>query len=99
MLLILLMGLCNHVCFIAGIDYRPLRRNVTLSELQATEVLVVNIIQDNITERTEAFEVRIIIPEETQQLGVSLGTPSVLRVTIGDDDCKPLCLCSQAILY
>ena len=63
-----------------------------MSELKATEILTVNILDDNITERTEGFEVRIIIPEETQQLGVSLGTPSVLSVRIFDDDRKSLCL-------
>ena len=87
------------VDFKAGIDYQPLRRNVTLSDLQATENLEVIILDDSITERTEGFEVRIIIPEETQQLGVSLGTPSVLSVRIFDDDRKLLCLCSWAILY
>ena len=70
-----------------------------MSELQATENLEVIILDDSITERTEEFEVRIIIPEETQQLGVSLGAPSVLSVRIFDDDRKLLCLCSQVILY
>ena len=72
-----------------------------MSELQTTEKLVVNIINDNITERTEEFEVRIIIPEETQQLGVCLCTPSVLRVTISDDDRKLLFayIISQVILH
>ena len=65
-----------------------------MSELLATENLVVNIFNDSITERTETFEARIVIPEETEQLGVSLGSPSVLSIRILDDDCKPLCLCN-----
>ena len=78
----------------AGIDYEPLRISVTLSERNGTENLAVRIIPDNITERTEDFDVRIIIPPETQQLGVSLGTPSVLRVRIIDDDRKLPYLCN-----
>ena len=76
---------------IAGVDYQPLRRNVTLSELQATENLEVTIFDDSITERTETFEARIVIPEETQRLGVSLGSPSMLTIRILDDDGKSLC--------
>ena len=65
-----------------------MRRNVTLSEFQRTEYLAVDIVQDNIAERTEAFGVRIIIPAETQQLGVLLGTPSEMTIRIIDDDRK-----------
>ena len=73
---------------IAGVDYRPLRRNITLSPSVASETLVVPIIQDQLTERTESFQARIIVPPETQRLGVELGSPSVLTVNIRDDDCK-----------
>ena len=74
----------------AGIDYQPLRTDVTLNPLQVTANLAIDIYQDLIPERTEAFGVRIIIPEETQKLGVTLGTPSVIHVRITDDDCKSL---------
>ena len=74
----------------AGVDYRPLRTNVTLNPLQVTANLAVDIIQDSVVERTELFGVRIIIPEETQQLGVMLGSPSELTVSIQDDDSKLL---------
>ena len=73
---------------IAGVDYQPLRRNVTLSPSVASQTLVVPIIQDQLTERTESFQARIIVPPETQRLGVELGSPSVLTVNIRDDDCK-----------
>ena len=73
---------------IAGVDYQPLRTNVTLNPLQVTENLAVDIIQDSITERTESFGVRIIIPEEAQQLGVTLGNLSEITVMIQDDDRK-----------
>ena len=73
---------------IAGVDYQPLRRNVTLSPSVASQTLVVPIILDELTERNESFQARIIIPPETQQLGVELGSPSVLTVNIQDDDCK-----------
>lgn len=80
---------------IAGVDYEPLRRNVTLSDLQATENLEVAIFNDSILERTETFEARIIIPEEIERLGVTLGSPSVLSIRIlDDDDGKSPCLCS-----
>ena len=72
----------------AGVDYQPLRTNVTLNPLQVTANLAVNITQDTIAERTEEFRVRIIIPEETQQLGVTLGTPSEISIRITDDDRK-----------
>ena len=75
---------------IAGVDYRPLRTNVTLNPLQVTANLAVDIIQDSITERTESFKVTMIIPEEAQQLGVTLGSPSVMPIRITDDDRKPL---------
>ena len=80
----------KHTYLIAGVDYEPLRTNVTLNPSQVTANLLVNIIEDDITERTERFGVRIIIPEETQQLGVTLGSPSELEVRIGDDDRKLL---------
>lgn len=73
---------------IAGVDYQPLRRNVTLSPSVASQTLVVPIVQDQLTERTESFQARIIVPPETQRLGVELGSPSVLTVNIRDDDCK-----------
>ena len=73
---------------IAGIDYQPLRKNVTLSPSVASKTLVVPIIQDQLTERNESFQARIIIPPETQRFGVELGSPSVLTVNIQDDDCK-----------
>ena len=73
---------------IAGVDYQPLRRNVTLSPSVASQTLVVPIVQDQLTERTESFQARIIVPPETQWLGVELGSPSVLTVNIRDDDCK-----------
>ena len=75
---------------IAGVDYRPLRTNVTLNPLQVTANLAVDILQDSVAERTELFGVRIIIPEEAQQLGVMLGSPSNLTVSIRDDDSKLL---------
>ena len=64
--------------------------NVTLSQNQAAKQLTVDIIQDVIIERNESFGVRIIIPEETQELGVSLGSPSLLYITIIDDNRKLL---------
>ena len=63
-----------------------MRTNVTLNPLQVTANLAVDIIQDSITERTETFGVRIIVPEETQQLGVTAGDPSVIPIRITDDD-------------
>ena len=77
---------------IAGVDYIPLMRNVTLSPFKAAENLAVDIIQDNIVEQIEEFGIRIIIPIETQQLGVLLGTPSEITIRIVDDDCKLLYL-------
>ena len=73
---------------IAGVDYQSLRRNVTLSQAKTSEDLVVTILQDKITERTETFGARIIIPVETQQLGVQLGPLSSLIIKILDDDRK-----------
>ena len=73
---------------IAGVDYQPLRRNVTLSPSVASQTLVVPIILDELTERNESFQARIIIPPKTQRLGVELGSPSVVTVNIQDDDCK-----------
>ena len=63
-----------------------------MSEFHKTEHLAVDIIQDNITEKTKAFGVRMIICPETQQLGVSLGTPSEITIRIIDDDRKLLFL-------
>ena len=73
---------------IAGVDYQPLRRNVTLSQAITSEDLKVIILQDKITERIESFGARIVIPSETQQLGVQLGSPSSLIIKILDDDRK-----------
>ena len=93
------MSLTTFNNYIAGVDYEPLRMNVTLGPLQATQNLAVDIIEDSLTERTEEFQVRIIVPEEAQQLGVSLGMPSVLTVRIIDDDRKLPCLCKQTMSY
>ena len=62
--------------------------NVTLNQLNIIADLAVDIIQDSISEGIEEFGVRIIVPEETQQLGVTAGNPSVITITITDDDCK-----------
>ena len=59
-----------------------------MSQGVASENLIVRILQDRLTERTERFGVRIIIPESTRQLGVELGSPSELIVSILDDDRK-----------
>ena len=72
----------------AGVDYRPLRRNVTLSGTVASENLGVTIIEDEITERTESFGARIIIPQDAQRLGVRLGDQSNMTINILDDDRK-----------
>lgn len=65
-------------------------KNVTLNPNQATEQLTVDIIQDAIIEGNELFAVQIIVPEETQQFGVSRGSPYVSAITIIDDDRKLL---------
>ena len=44
------------------------------------------IIENNITDGNRRFGLRIVIPEESQQLGIELGTPSELNITIIDDD-------------
>ena len=72
----------------AGVDYRSLRRNVTLSGTVASENLGVTIIEDEITERTESFGARIIIPQDAQRLGVRLGDQSNMTINILDDDRK-----------
>ena len=43
---------------------------------------------DDITERTESFGIRLILPEATQQLGVSLGDDSEVIIGILDNDGK-----------
>ena len=83
----------------AGVDYRPLRTNVTLTPLQVTDHFEVDILQDSITERTEVFGVRIIIPEEAQQLSVMLGSPSEILIRIADDDRKPLFMWSEISIF
>ena len=74
------------VCITAGIDYQPLVRNITLSQFVASVIIQVEIIENNITDGNKRFGLRIIVPEETQRLGIELGTPSELNVTVVDDD-------------
>ena len=72
-----------------------MRTSVTLNPIQVVETLAVDIIQDSVAERSETFGVRIIIPQKAQQLGVTLGSPSVMHITIADDDSKPLFVWSE----
>ena len=74
------------VCITAGVDYQPLIRNVTLSQLVASVTIQVKLIENNITDGNRRFGLRIVIPEEFQRLGIELGTPSELNITIIDDD-------------
>ena len=52
----------------------------------ASEIVQVEVIENNITDGNRQFGLRLIIPEEAQQLGIELGAPSELNVTILDDD-------------
>jgi len=52
--------------------------------------LGVIILEDVITERTESFGARIIIPQDTQRLGVRLGDQSTMIINILDDDRKTI---------
>lgn len=70
----------------AGIDYQPFIRNITLSQSIASVTIQVETIENNVTDGNRKFGLRIIIPEETQRLGIELGTPSELNITIIDDD-------------
>lgn len=74
------------VCTPAGIDYQPLIQNITLSQLVASVLIQVDIIENNITDGNRRFGLRIVIPKETKQLGIELGTLSELLITIIDDD-------------
>ena len=73
---------------IAGEDYQSNIESFMLSSLSEIGTASVNILNDEITEQTESFGARIIIPEETRRLGIDLGTPSTIIVTITDDDGK-----------
>ena len=53
-----------------------------------SQILIINITQDDIDEKQEMFGVRLIIPQELQQPNVALGTPAEATVTILDDDSK-----------
>jgi len=70
----------------AGEDYQPNIENFTLGSRNEIGTAAVTILDDTITERAERFGARIIIPEKTQQLGIELGTPSTIIITISDDD-------------
>jgi len=78
-----------HSCYtIAGLDYQPLITNVTLNRFVGSQILIVNITQDNIDEKREMFGIRLILLEELQQSNVVLGTPAEAIVTILDDESK-----------
>ena len=53
-----------------------------------SQILIINITQDDIDEKRERFGVRLVIPEELQQPGVVLGNPAEATVTILDDESK-----------
>ena len=53
-----------------------------------SQILIINITQDDIDEKHEMFGLRLIIPEEIQQPNVALGTPAEATVTILDDESK-----------
>ena len=76
----------HNIFTIAGIDYQPLIRNVTFSQLVASVAIQINIIENNITDGNRIFGLRLVIPEESKQLGIELGTPSESTITIIDDD-------------
>ena len=57
------------------------------------------ILDDTITERAERFGARIIIPQETQQLGIELGTPSTIIITISDDDGRLFNVISYFLIF
>ena len=70
----------------AGEDYQPTNKTVIFDRNDIENFLIVNIENDDITERTESFGIRLILPEATQQLGVTLGDDSEVIIGIRDDD-------------
>lgn len=70
----------------AGVDYRPLVRNITLGHVMASDIVQVEVIENNITDGNRLFGLRLVVPEEAQKLGIELGAPSELNITIIDDD-------------
>ena len=52
----------------------------------ASEIVQVEAIENNVTDGNRQFGLRLVIPEEAQQLGIELGVPNELNITIIDDD-------------
>ena len=54
--------------------------------MAASVPVEIKIIENNITDGNRIFGLRLVIPEESKQLGIQLGTPSESKITIVDDD-------------
>ena len=51
----------------------------------------IEIVDDNVLERSETFRLNVMIPQESAALGISEGANPSTRITINNDDSKHLC--------
>ena len=72
-----------HFFFIAGVDYTTTSRTLTFQPTETSQIVMVPILNDAITESLESFTATLSLP--LGSMGVALGA-STATVSIRDDD-------------
>ena len=72
-----------HFFFIAGFDYTTTSRTLTFQPTETSQIVMVPILNDSITEPLESFTAMLSLP--LGSMGVTLGA-STATVSITDDD-------------
>lgn len=80
----------------AGIDFKVPQvegtelLNITIRANTTSVPIPIEIVDDDILERSETFRLNVMVPQETAQLGITEGANPSTKITINNDDSKSL---------
>jgi len=97
------------IVYAAGIDFNIPQvqqtriLNITIPANTTRVPIRIEIINDDVLERSETFRLSVMIPQSSSQLGLTEGSIPSTKVTINNDDSKLLLhektgLCTQQII-
>lgn len=95
------MSVCRYfviICTIctAGIDFNVPQvqgsqlLNITIPANTTRVPIAIEIVNDDLLERSETFRLNVMVPQESALLGITEGDIPSTRVTINNDDSKCL---------
>ena len=76
-----------YICT-AGIDFRIEEGPIVIPANTTTYPIMIEILNDNVFERSETFRLNVMVPRSSAELGLIEGDIPSTRVTINNDDGK-----------